>query len=418
MELAEEKRHLRQEGIAARRGMTAEQRQQASEAICRAIHESPLYRRATRILLYWAVGGEVDLTPLVQLAEAEGKVLCWPVCLPEHRMEALHPRSRSSWQTGAYGIPAPTAEGSDRIPPQALDLVLAPCSRFDEAGGRIGMGGGYYDRYLPQCRCPVVAVAFEGQKAERVVQEPWDRPMDYVVTQGGWYPAPPCEKTKTRPQTGREEGSNGMEQMTKQRCEDFLAALATKAPVPGGGGASALVGAIGVALGNMVGSLTVGKKKYAAVEEQILRLNAEAETLRLRLEALVTADATAFAPLSDAYRLPTGTEEERAHKAQVMEAALDGACAVPMEIMEACCQGLALVEQYAAMGSVMALSDAGVAAVCCKAALQGASLNVRINTKAMADRQKAEGLNATMEGLLAQGCAQADRIYETVTARL
>lgn len=209
-----------------------------------------------------------------------------------------------------------------------------------------------------------------------------------------------------------------MENMLNQSCEDFLAALAGKASVPGGGGASALVGAIGVALGNMVGSLTVGKRRYAAVEEQMLALNAGAEEVRSALEALVTADAEAFAPLSDAYRLPSSTPEERAKKEAAKAAALDGACAVPLEIMRQCVRALALVEQYAALGSALAVSDAGVAAVCCKAALQGASLNVFINTGSMPDRAKAEALNAEADALLQQGSAKADAVYAAVSARI
>ncbi len=123
-------------------------------------------------------------------------------------------------------------------------------------------------------------------------------------------------------------------ELTKSSCEGFLESLASKAPAPGGGGAAALVGAAGVALGNMVGSLTVGKKKYAAVEADIRALNARAKVLRRRLEALVQADAEAFMPLAAAYGLPKETPEQQAHKAAVLEQALDGACAVPLETME------------------------------------------------------------------------------------
>ncbi|MCD8086095.1 MAG: cyclodeaminase/cyclohydrolase family protein [Clostridiales bacterium] len=209
-----------------------------------------------------------------------------------------------------------------------------------------------------------------------------------------------------------------MEAMTTQSCEAFLEALSTKAAVPGGGGASALVGAVGVALGNMVGSLTVGKKKYAAVEEEMQRLNRESAALRARLEELVTADAEAFAPLSKAYGLPASTPEEQAHKAAVMEEALDRACAVPMDIMRTCCKAISLIEVYAAKGSVMAVSDAGVAAACCKAALQGASLNVFINTCSMTDRDKAESLNREAEELLATWCPRADKVFQDVMGRL
>ena len=146
--------------------------------------------------------------------------------------------------------------------------------------------------------------------------------------------------------------------LTQLSCEDFLSRLASKAPAPGGGGASALVGAAGVALGNMVGNLTTGKKKYAAVEEEILALNARAETLRKRLEALVQADADAFTPLAAAYGLPRETPEQQARKAAVLAEALDGACAVPLDIMDACCEGIRLAADYAEKGSVLAVSDA------------------------------------------------------------
>ena len=125
-------------------------------------------------------------------------------------------------------------------------------------------------------------------------------------------------------------------EMKDLSCAQFLAQLASKAPTPGGGGTAALAGAAGVALGNMVGCLTTGKKKYAAVEADIQALNARASALRLELEALVQADADAFAPLAAAYGLPKDTPEQAAHKAAVLEAALDGASAVPLQIMEKC----------------------------------------------------------------------------------
>lgn len=209
-----------------------------------------------------------------------------------------------------------------------------------------------------------------------------------------------------------------MVKMTEKTCEQFLTALSTKAPVPGGGGASALVGAIGVALGNMVGSLTTGKKKYAAVEEDIQRMNRRAERLRSELEALVTADAEAFEPLSRAYGLPKNTPEEADYKRRVMESALCAACDVPMEIMSACCEGIRLVEDYARKGSVMAVSDAGCAAVLCKAALQAASLNVFINTKSMTNREHAQELNEKARKMLVEFCPRADLVFETVRQQL
>ena len=195
-------------------------------------------------------------------------------------------------------------------------------------------------------------------------------------------------------------------EMTKLSCEKFLAELASKAPTPGGGGTAALVGAAGVALGNMVGNLTTGKKKYAAAEADIQALNTKADALRKELEALVQADADAFAPLAAAYGLPKDTPEQAAHKAAVLEKALDAACAVPLEVMEKCAEGIALVEEYAAKGSVMAVSDAGCAAALCKAA------------KLMADRERAAALDAKTDKLLDEFVSRADAVFASVTNKL
>lgn len=207
-------------------------------------------------------------------------------------------------------------------------------------------------------------------------------------------------------------------EMTKLSCEEFLTELAGKAPTPGGGGAAALVGAAGVALGSMVGNLTTGKKKYTAVEADIQALNVKADALRRELEALVQADAEAFAPLAAAYGLPKETPEQAAHKAAVLEKALDAACAVPLDIMAKCADGIALVEEYAAKGSVLAVSDAGCAAALCKAALQAASLNVFINTKLMADRAHAAELDAKADKLLDEFVPKADAVFAAVTEKL
>ncbi|MEG1658272.1 MAG: cyclodeaminase/cyclohydrolase family protein, partial [Oscillibacter sp.] len=162
--------------------------------------------------------------------------------------------------------------------------------------------------------------------------------------------------------------------MTELRCTDFIAQLASAAPVPGGGSASALMGALGSALGNMVGSLTVGKKKYAAVEAEILQLKAQSDQLQEKFLSLAEADAAVFAPLANAYGLPRETEAQRREKALVMEAVLRDASAVPLEIMETCLEALRVVERFAQLGSRLALSDAGCAAACCRAALNAATL--------------------------------------------
>ena len=205
---------------------------------------------------------------------------------------------------------------------------------------------------------------------------------------------------------------------TKSSCEEFVDVLASKAPVPGGGGASALVGAIGMALGNMVGSLTVGKKKYADVEADIIALKEKATALQADFLRLVEADAEAFEPLAKAYGMPRETEEEKAEKARVMAIVLKDACAVPMEIMEKCCEAIDVIEEFAAKGSALAISDVGVGVTFCKAALLGASLNVFINTKSMADKEYAASLNEKADKMIADYSKKADEIFAAVNARL
>ena len=189
-------------------------------------------------------------------------------------------------------------------------------------------------------------------------------------------------------------------------CNEFVEVLASKAPVPGGGGASALVGAIGTALGNMVGSLTVGKKKYADVEEEMWELKKKADELQKELLHLIERDAEVFEPLSKAYGMPRETEEEKAEKARVME------------IVEKCCEAIEIIVEFAAKGSTLAISDAGVGAAFCKAALQGASLNVYINTKSMKNREYAEELNAKCDAMLEKYTKIADEVFNSVLGRL
>jgi formiminotetrahydrofolate cyclodeaminase len=204
----------------------------------------------------------------------------------------------------------------------------------------------------------------------------------------------------------------------KESCETFTELLAGNDPVPGGGGASALVGALGTALGNMVGSLTLGKKKYAEVEEDIRRLKAKADELQQELLALVDRDAEVFEPLAKAYGMPKDTEAQQAEKNRVMEEALRLACSVPLEIMEKSCRAIELQQEFSEKGSTLALSDAGVGAIFCKAALQGASLNVFINTGLMKDREYAETINKKAEEMLEQYGKLADQVHHLVVSRI
>ena len=198
--------------------------------------------------------------------------------------------------------------------------------------------------------------------------------------------------------------------MIEKTVTAFTEELASPAPVPGGGGASALAGAIGISLGDMVGELTTGKKKYADVEEDIQSLMRRAQALRVRLLEFVDGDAEAFAPLAKAYGIPKDDPGRDA----VMESALQAACSVPMDILRASAEAIDIIDEFAAKGSRLAISDAGCGAILCKSAMQAASLNIYINTKSMKDRACAQALEAEADALLSKYTKRADDIYNAV----
>lgn len=202
------------------------------------------------------------------------------------------------------------------------------------------------------------------------------------------------------------------------QIKDYLELLSSKAPVPGGGGASALAGALGDSLGQMVVHLTLGKKKYAQAEQDML--NYERELKRLQQEFLMLADkdAEVFAPLAECYRLPSATEEEKAYKEKVMEERLVQASCVPLEIMEKAAEMLGILKELAEKGSVMAVSDVGVSVQFARTAILGAVMNVYINTRSMKDRKRAEELNREAQRLTKEGTDAADQIYETIVKQL
>ena len=200
--------------------------------------------------------------------------------------------------------------------------------------------------------------------------------------------------------------------------KDFIDVLASEEPTPGGGGASAIVAAIGTALGNMVGSLTEGKLKYYEVEDEIEELIDKAESLEEEFLNLAEEDAKAFMPLMDAYKMPHNTEVEKAKRLAVLTAAKSAACQPPLRIMQKSCEAIDLCARFAEIGNKNAVSDAGVGVLFCKAALQGASLNIYINTKTLADEEYAAQLNKEADDMIAEYTAKADAVYEKVLAEI
>ncbi|MSR93823.1 cyclodeaminase/cyclohydrolase family protein [Clostridiaceae bacterium 68-1-5] len=206
--------------------------------------------------------------------------------------------------------------------------------------------------------------------------------------------------------------------MLEQKITDFLEALSSKEPVPGGGGASAAVGAFASALGMMVANLTAGKKTYAAVEEEILETKERLLTLQKELIRLTDEDAKAFAPLSRAYGLPRETEEEKAERARIMEAALYEASRVPLQIMQTVRQVMELLRILGEKGSRIAISDVGVGILFAQAALEGASLNIYINTRLMQEKEQAAKLNAEADALIREARTLKEEIYLAVLEKI
>lgn len=202
--------------------------------------------------------------------------------------------------------------------------------------------------------------------------------------------------------------------MLEKPATQFLSELSSNAPVPGGGGASAAVGAFAAALGMMVTNLTIGKKKYADYEEEVKTVRDRLEGLRDQLIDLVDGDAVAFEPLSKAYSIPKDDPE----RDTIMENALYEASVVPMSIMETVLAAAKELEVLVEKGSKLAVSDVGVGILFAQAAIEGASLNVYINTKSMKDRDRAAALDAKADAIIAEGAALKERIYSGVLAAI
>lgn len=202
--------------------------------------------------------------------------------------------------------------------------------------------------------------------------------------------------------------------LTALTCRQFIEELFSKAPVPGGGGAAALIGAVGASLTAMAGNLTAGKKKFAHVEEDIQRMLAKSKALRKRLLDLVIEDAAAFEPLSKAYSLPKDSEgyQETMYKVTM------GACKAPFEMMKRCCEVIDLTEEMSAKCSRLMISDVACGALAAKAALECAALNVFINTRMFRGDEKADEMEREAKEMLDVYSEKAQKTADEVMKTL
>ena len=198
----------------------------------------------------------------------------------------------------------------------------------------------------------------------------------------------------------------------------FVEALASKAPAPGGGSASALAASMGAALAGMVCNLTVGRKKYAEVEEEALGYLARAQVLAGELDTLIKTDAEAFDAVGDAFGLAKETDAEKAARAEAIQQAMKGAAEVPLAVMQKGAEALGLAAKIVGIGNPNALSDIGVAALTAAAGVRGAQLNVEINLGSIKDEDFNARLSAECAALMAEVDATEKRVLDEVRERL
>ena len=195
---------------------------------------------------------------------------------------------------------------------------------------------------------------------------------------------------------------------------EFTAAAASRDPVPGGGGVSALTGALAACLSQMVTNLTIGKKRYLDYTDELTATRDEAEELRISLLSCIDEDAAAFAPLAKAYALPKDSQGY----AEMMEDCLRNAAKPPFRILKLASKIVDLDERLAVIGSKLAVSDAATSVILAHSAMYGAFMNIIVNTRLMKDRAYAERINKEADALLKEHSEKALEIYNSILGRL
>ncbi len=180
-----DKDSVRKKAVLSRNSLPPAEREEKSRRAVDRIAALPEFRAAKTVMLYRAVRGELSLDALPAHALSAGKRFVYPRCISPLEMEARVP---GEWESGAFGIPEPSEKTSEKVSPDEIDLVICPGTAFDSRGFRLGMGAGYYDRFLPKCVNAVLAMAaFEMQYEPSLPASPLDIPMDLVVTEENLY---------------------------------------------------------------------------------------------------------------------------------------------------------------------------------------------------------------------------------------
>ena len=203
-----------------------------------------------------------------------------------------------------------------------------------------------------------------------------------------------------------------------KKISNFLDELASNSPTPGGGSVAALAGALGVALISMVGNLTVGKKKYEDVEEDIKKMISSSEKLRYELSQLIEEDVKVFNNFMATYKMPKETEDEKKIRAEMIQESLIKAAKVPLRVAYKCLDILSLSKEVAEKGNINVVSDAGVAVLMAEAALESAILNVKINLKMIKDEKTKEELSSSIKEILLKEKGQKEEVLEIVEEKI
>ena len=209
-----------------------------------------------------------------------------------------------------------------------------------------------------------------------------------------------------------------MTEIKDKSIETFLNELASKQATPGGGSAAAVMGAQSAALTSMVCNLTIGKPKYAEVENEMKALLKQSEALREELTGMIKADVDVFNKLMAAYGLPKNTEQEKADRSQQIQVTLKEAAIIPLECARACAKAIKLSRVASEKGNIGVISDAGVAAMAGYSALKSAALNVYINTGSIKDKDFADEKLAEIEQIFSGADITAEETYQIVKAKL
>ena len=203
-----------------------------------------------------------------------------------------------------------------------------------------------------------------------------------------------------------------------KKVSNFLDELASNSPTPGGGSVAALTGALGAALISMVGNLTVGKKKYEDVEEDIKKIISSSEKLRYELSQLIEDDVKVFNNFMATYKMPKETEDEKRIRAEKIQKSLIKAAKVPLRVAYKCLDIMSLSKEVAEKGNINVVSDAGVAVLMAEAALESAILNVKINLKTIKDEKTKGELSSSIKEILLKEKGQKEKVLEIVEKKI